>query len=156
MALRFRFRPRFRGIAWSAIVVGALIAGVAAIAGAGFTPIAIGVTGVVFGAAYLASPTWRIAVVVDDDGLAITGAGARSFKVAWPEVARVTASPTTRTCHVDGGGPARSLVVPGVGAIAPYAIERSGDLYDAIVARVDRGRITEVATLDGGADAPVA
>ncbi|MCE9579325.1 MAG: hypothetical protein K8W52_39740 [Deltaproteobacteria bacterium] len=154
MADRFRFRPRFRGVAWSAIAVGALIAGFAAIAGAGITPIAIGLTGVVFGGAYLASPTWRIAVVVDDDGLAVTGAGARSFRVAWPEIAKVTASPTTRTCHVDGGAPARSLIVPGVGAIAPYAIERSGDLYDAIVARVDRARIAEVATLDG--EAPVA
>jgi hypothetical protein len=151
-----RFRPRFRGIAWSAIGVGSVLGAVAAIAGAGLIPVAVAGIGVVFGGAYLASPTWKITITVDDDGLAIAGAGPRSFKLAWPEIVKVTASPTTRTCHVDGGDPARSLIVPGVGAIAPYAIERSDALYDAIIAHVDRARIAEVATLDGGAEAPVA
>jgi hypothetical protein len=118
-------------------------------------PLVTGLVGVAIGAVYLLSPTWRLAVVVDDDGLAVVAAGGKPrFRLAWGDVVEVIASPATRTCFVDGGDPARSLVVPGEGAPAPYAIEDAGALYDRIVASVAPGRIREVATLAGARRAP--
>jgi hypothetical protein len=88
--------------------------------------------------------------VVDDDALALVAAGdARPrFRVAWSDVVKVVASPSTRTCFVDGGEPQRSLLVPGDGAPAPYDIEDRGALYDQIVARVAGDRIVEVDLLE--------
>jgi hypothetical protein len=98
--------------------------------------------GVALGAAYLASPTWRLVVVVDDDGLEVV----RRFRIAWKDVVRVVASPSTKTCFVDGGAPEKSLLVPGVGAPAPYAIENREALYDFIVAHAPK--VEEVTTLE--------
>lgn len=141
----FRFRPRYRGVAWTAIGTGgALTVVAAATMGAVLLPIATGVIGVVLGAAYLGSPSWRLEVAVDDDGLEVK----RRFRLAWKDIVRVVASPATKTCFVDGGAPEKSLLVPGVGAPAPYAIEDRAALYDAILAHVDAAKVTEVATLE--------
>ena len=146
--LRFRLRPRYRGVAWSSIGIGGTLAVLAA--GVGFValPLVSGAIGVVAGAAYLASPTWRLTVALDDTGLEVGTPGRRRFRLAWADVVRVVASPTTHTCFVDGGAPERSLLVPGVGAPAPYAIERRETLYAAILAQVPADRVTTVDTLD--------
>ncbi|HEY6173484.1 MAG TPA: hypothetical protein VIX73_03530, partial [Kofleriaceae bacterium] len=62
----FAFRPRYRGLAWSSIGVGSGIAALAVALGAVTVPLIGGALGIALGAAYLASPTWRIAVTVDD------------------------------------------------------------------------------------------
>jgi hypothetical protein len=148
-ARSFRFRPRYRGIAWTAIGTGGALAAVsAATLGAALLPVATGAVGIVLGAAYLGSPTWRLEVIVDDDALEVRRAGAVRFRLPWAEVVRVVASPATHTCFVDGGAPDRSLLVPGVGAPAPYAIEDREALYDAIVAHVPAEKVREVVTLD--------
>jgi hypothetical protein len=144
----FSFRPRYRGLAWSSLGVGGSVATIAAIAGFATIPLAAGLIGVALGAAYLRSPTWRIAVTVDDDGLAVGSPARQRFRLAWGDIVRVIASPTTSTCFVDGGAPERNLLVPGDGAPAPYDIVDRKALYDAILARVPAEKVRIVPTLE--------
>jgi hypothetical protein len=148
MPTRHRFRPRYRGVAWTATAVGGSLAVVSA--GLGFLtiPLVTGAIGVAMGAAYLASPTWRLAVTIDDDGLEVGSPARRRFRIAWSDVVRVVASPATHTCFVDGGAPERSLLVPGLGAPAPYDLEDRPALVAAILAHVPPDRVTTVDSLE--------
>ena len=149
MERSFRFRPRYRGVAWSAVGVGGALGAVTlAVLGAGALPLATGATGVVLGAAYLLSPTWRIEVVLDEHGFAVRSPKGTKFRLAWGDVVRVVASPTTHTCFVDGGTPEKSLLVPGDGAPAPYDIADKPALLDALLAHVDAAKVTTVETLE--------
>jgi hypothetical protein len=78
----------------------------------------------------------------------VLSSGDRRFRLRWDEVKGVIASPSTQTCFVDGGTAERSLLVPGDGAPAPYAIEDATALYRAIVARVPPERVREVDLLE--------
>lgn len=147
-ARSFRFRPRFRGLAWGSVGVGgALGAATIAALGGALLPLATGAIGVVLGAAYLMSPTWKLEVVVDDDALEVRGAKGTKFRLPWGDVVKVVASKATSTCFVDGGDPGRSLLVPGVGAPAPYDIEDRPGLVAAILGHVDPQKVQEVASL---------
>ena len=147
MAERFRFRPRYRALALGATAFGLAVAVLGAVHGPGGFAVAGGVLALL-GVAYLASPTWRYVVVVDDEALEVSRDDERRFRLPWAGVVKVIASPSTQTCFVDGGVPERSLLVPGVGAPAPYALERRADLYRAILARVPAERVREVPSLD--------
>ena len=101
-------------------------------------------------ARYLASPTWRLAVTVDDDGL---DASASPKRAALPRSRGPTSSRSSRrrrrsTCFVDGGEPERSLLVPGDGAPAPYDIADRDALYEAILAHVPADKVQTVESLD--------
>src|SRR5262245_16267054 len=120
---RHRFRPRYRGVAWLAVGLGGSLSAVAAMLGFVTLPMVTGAAGIAAGALYLVSPTWRLAVTVDEVGLTVASPKRERFKLAWGDVVRVVASPKTHTCFVDGGAPERSLLVPGVGAPAPYDLE---------------------------------
>ena len=144
----FAFRPRYRGLAWSSIGVGSSIAAVAAALGFVALPLATGALGIALGAAYLASPTWRIRVTVDDAGLTVASPKRQRFRLAWQDVVRVVASPSTSTCFVDGGTPEHSLLVPGDGAPAPYDIADRKALVEAILAHVPADKVQTVASLD--------
>lgn len=148
MTTRHRFRPRFRGVAWTAIGVGGSLVGGAAAIGFVALPLFTGAVGLAFGAAYLASPAWRLEVVTDDTGLEVRSARRSRFRLAWTDVARVVASPTTHTCFVDGGAPERSLLVPGEGAPAPYDIDDRKALFATILAHVPADRVETVETLE--------
>jgi hypothetical protein len=128
--------------------VGGSIAVVASILGFAALPLATGALGVALGAAYLASPTWRIAVTIDDGGLTVGSPKRQRFRLAWHEIVRVIASPVTSTCFVDGGAPERSLLVPGVGAPAPYDITDRKALVEAILAHVPADKVQIVASLE--------
>jgi hypothetical protein len=128
--------------------VGGSVAVIAAVVGFATVPLVSGALGIALGAAYLASPTWRIAVTIDDDGLTVGSPGRVRFRLAWGDVVRVVASPATRTCFVDGGAPERSLLVPGDGAPAPYDIADRKALYDAILARIPADKVRTVPSLD--------
>lgn len=149
----FAFRPRYRGLAWGSMGIGGAVAAVSALLGTAAVPLAAGVLGIALGAAYLASPTWRIAVTVDDAGLSVGSPGRLRFRLAWGDVVRVVASPATRWCFVDGGAPERRLLVPGDGAPAPYDIADKQALIEAILAHVPADQVERVAALDQAAKA---
>ena len=145
---RYRFRPRFRGVAASAALVGAALW----IAAVGFGlsgpslvfALVAGSVGVALGGLYLASPAWRLEVTVDDEAIEVLAAGDRRFRLPWEEIERVVASSDTKTCFVDGGSPDRSLLLPGPGASAPYEIEHRDALFDTIIAKAPPAVVEEV------------
>jgi hypothetical protein len=149
---RFRFRPRFLALAWGACAVGIAVAAAGLVFGAsGFSQkfaLACGAVGVLLALLYLASPAWRIAVQVDDNGFEVLCSGQRRFHLSWAEVQKVIAARDSQTCFVDGGSPARSLLLPGPGASAPYRIEQRDQLFEHIIAHVPPDRVVEVARLD--------
>lgn len=147
-ARSFAFRPRYRYLAWSSMGVGGAIAAVSVVLGFVTLPLVTGALGIALGAAYLASPTWKIAVTVDDDGLSVGSPDRLRFRLAWADVVRVVASPSTHSCLVDGGKPEHSLLVPGDGAPAPYDIVDREDLFAAILAHVPADKVKEVTSLD--------
>jgi hypothetical protein len=142
---RFAFRPRYRGIALTSIGVGGTL-GVVAIAslGAALLPVATAAMGIVLGAGYLMSPSWKLEVVTDDDALEVRSPKASKFRLLWTDVVKVVSSPTTHTCFVDGGEPARSLLVPGDGAPAPYDLADKQALCDEILRHVHPDRVETV------------
>jgi hypothetical protein len=145
---RFRFKPRFKGLALAAVGLGGTLGGVSLIAlGAAFLPLATGAAGVALGAAYLLSPTWKLEVVVDDDALEVRSPRASKFRLPWADVKRVVASQATCTMFVDGGVPEKSLLVPGDGAPAPYDIDDKPGLYAAILAHVPDDKVSKVDSL---------
>jgi hypothetical protein len=147
--LTFPFRPRFRVLAWTSIGTGGVLGAVSIAAlGAALLPMATSAIGIALGSAYLASSVWRLEVVVDDDTLAVRSPKGDKLRVAWRDVVHVVASPSTHTCYVDGGAPQKSLLVPGIGAPAPYDIADKVALYDAIIARVDAAKVETVETIE--------
>lgn len=139
---RYPLRPRFRALAWGAAGLGGALT-----AAAWWAPPVVlisGVTGLALGASYLLSPTWRLAVVTSAQGLTLEGRRGPRFTLAWTDIHKVIASPTTKTCFVDGGEPQRRLMVPGEGAPAPYWIERRAELYDEILAAVASDKVETV------------
>ncbi len=131
--------------AFGVVLIGAALAGIAP----GSVPavVACGVACLVLPALYLASPTWRMTVVADDDGFELRTRRTSRFRVAWSEVKEVIASPETATCFVDTGDPGTCLIVPGEGAHAPYDIENKRALFDLVLASVPPSVVREVALL---------
>jgi len=146
---QFPFRPRYRGVALTSIGVGGALGAIALVSlGAALLPLATGAIGVVLGTGYLLSPSWKLAVVIDDDALEVRSPTKSRFRLPWIEVVKVVASPTTHTCFVDGGTPERSLLVPGDGAPAPYDIDDKPALFAAILAHVSPDKVETVETLN--------
>lgn len=143
----FRFQPRYRGVAWTSVGVGGALGIASAAVGFLAVPMITGAVGIAAGLAYLASPTWRIAVIVDDDALAVGSPTKLRFRLPWANVVKVIAAPQKHTCFVDGGAPERSLLVPGDGAPAPYDIEDKPALVAWILAHVDAAKVETVTSL---------
>ena len=132
----------------SAVGLGGVLGGVSLIGlGAAFLPLATGAAGVVLGAAYLLSPTWKLEVVIDDDALEVRTPKASKFRLPWGDVKRVVAAHSSHTMFVDGGKPEHSLLVPGDGAPAPYDIEDKPGLFAAILAHVPDDKVSKVDSL---------
>jgi len=149
----FAFRPRFKALAGIACIFGFFFAAfpfVVTLSGSGDSLFIIGGTiGCLLGLLYLRSPAWKIRVVVDEEHVEVLAGEKRRFILAWDEVDHIVASPGTKTCFVDGGRPEHSLLVPGLGASAPYAIENSGKLFDFIIAHTQEDKIRTVPFLEG-------
>ena len=111
-------------------------------------PLTTGILGLALGGAYLNSRTWKFVVVTDAEGLEVRDGKGTRFRLRWTEIVRVVASPSTKTCFVDGGRPEHSLLVPGDGAPAPYAITDRDELFATILERVTPDRIETVETLE--------
>ena len=145
----YAFRPRYRGVALTSIGVGGVLGAIALVSlGAALLPLATGAIGVVLGGGYLLSPSWKLAVVIDDDALEVRSPAKSRFRLPWAEVKKVVASPTTHTCFVDGGTPERSLLVPGDGAPAPYDLDDKQALFEAILSHVTPDKVETVETLN--------
>lgn len=143
----YRFKPRYRGVAWTSIGVGGALGGVAVAAGFLMLPFITGALGIAAGAAYLASPTWRLAITIDDEALTVASPVKQRFRLPWADVKRVIAAPEKHSCFVDGGAPENSLLVPGDGAPAPYDIENKQALVEEILAHVASDKVERVASL---------
>jgi hypothetical protein len=143
-----RFRPRYRGVAWTTIGLGGGLSGLAVAIGFAALPLATGAFGIALGAAYLNSRAWKLQVVTDETGFEVRDTKGTRFRLLWSEIVKVVASPTTKTCFVDGGKPERSLLVPGDGAPAPYAITDRDELFATILAHVTPDRVETVETLE--------
>ena len=150
----YRFRPRYRGVAWTSIGIGGAVGIVSASVGFLAVPLITGAIGIAAGVAYLASPTWRLAVKIDDDALEVGTPSRVRFRLPWKDVVRVVAAPAKHSCFVDGGVPERSLLVPGDGAPAPYDIDDRKGLVEDILARVADDKIERVASLADVAKTP--
>jgi len=143
-----RFRPRYRALAVSALGIGGALAGLSiAVLGAPLVLLASGAAGVVLGAGYLLSPTWKLEVIVDADGYEVRSPKATKFRVPWSEVKRVIASPSTNSCFIDTGAAEHNLLVPGVGAPAPYDLDDKAALVAAILEHVSPDKVRTVESL---------
>lgn len=131
----------------TAVGTGGALTAMAIAVGATALPIVAGGIGILLGAGYLLSPTWKLEVVIDDAGLEVRSPTTSRFKLAWHDVVRVVSSPTTHSCFVDGGTSDRSLLVPGDGAPAPYDLDDKPALCAAILAHVSPDRVTTVESL---------
>ena len=147
-ATRYRFRPRYRGIAWTSVGLGGSLAVVASALGFITLPLVTGLVGIGIGAGYLVSPAWKLEVIVDDEALEVATPKRSRFRLPWQDVVKVTASPTTHTCFVDGGSAEKSLLVPGDGAPAPYDIVDRPKLFAAILEHVPADKVETVETLE--------
>jgi hypothetical protein len=141
-------------VAWTSIGLGGALSGLAAAIGFAALPLATGAFGVVLGAAYLNSRAWKIQVVTDDAGIEVRDMKGTRFRLAWSEIVRVVASPSTKTCFVDGGAPERSLLVPGDGAPAPYSISDRDELFATILEHVTPDRVETVESLERSESTP--
>ena len=93
---------------------------------------------------------------IDDDALSVGSPNKLRFRLLWSDVVRVVAAPDKGTCFVDGGEPAKSLLVPGDGAPAPYDIEDRKALVGEILARVSPEKVERVTSLaDAAKSAPL-
>jgi hypothetical protein len=115
----------------------------------------LGLAAIALGGIYLGSPAWRLVVVIDEHALEVWAGSASRFRLPWDEVVRVVVSPVMATCFVDGGTPARSLLVPGIGAPASYDIEDRPALVAAILARTPADRVSVVDLLERAPALPV-
>ncbi|MBA3502380.1 MAG: hypothetical protein M4D80_20255 [Myxococcota bacterium] len=143
----FRFRPRYGGVAWTSVGIGGALGVVGASIGFIALPMITGALGVAAGVAYLASPTWKLAVTIDDDALSVGSPKRQRFRLPWRDVVKVIVAPEKGACFVDGGKPEQSLLVPGDGAPAPYDIEDRKGLVEAILAHVPAEKVERVTSL---------
>ncbi len=143
----YRFRPRFLGVAFLSLSIGVVLV----VAGATITPDTLstvfayitGTAGLFLGFAYLKSPVWKLAVDIEDDDLVVWTGVEERLRLPWDQVKKVIVDAEHLTCFVDGGEPARSLLIPGPGAQASYDILKKEDLIAKILDRVPADRVQE-------------
>ena len=96
-------------------------------------------------ALYLASPTWRSHVLLDDRGLAVVGPHGERMRLDFTEIVEIIADEEERAALVRGPDGARSLLVPSPAHPAPYRIERAPELFarlcQALPEKVRRSKV---------------
>ncbi|MBL4632944.1 MAG: hypothetical protein JKY56_03680 [Kofleriaceae bacterium] len=142
---RYRFRPRFLGVAFLSLSIGTVLV----VSSVTITPDRMsaifsffaGLAGLFLAFAYLKSPVWRLAVDIQDDDLVVWNGLEERMRLPWSKVIKVVMGPDGETCFVDGGTKELSLLVPGPGAVASYEIRHKKQLIAAILAHVDKDLI---------------
>lgn len=141
---RFRFRPRFPGVAWVALVFGLGLLALVSLGRVDHRLAAIcfacGAICVLAGGAYLRSPAWRLVVEVDDAGVRVARGRDLRVQLAWADVVALRVDREQATCVIDGGSAARRVLVPGPGLPAPYRIEDREALVALLVEHVPAER----------------
>jgi hypothetical protein len=143
----YRFRPRFLGVAFLSLSIGVVLV----VAGATITPDTMstifayvtGTAGLFLGFAYLKSPVWKLAVDIEEESLVVWTGVEERLRLPWDEVKNVIVDAAHMTCYVDGGAPAKSLLIPGPGAQASYDILKKEELIAAILAHVPEDKVQE-------------
>lgn len=132
----YAFRPRFRALAMSSVVLGAslLVFGLLGESSSTTFALVTGALGATLGTLYLLSPAWKLRVEVGDDELRVVRGQELRMALPWFEVKRVVVDGDA--CFVDGGHPERSLLVPGRTMRASYRIARHSKLVDEILLHV--------------------
>jgi len=142
---RFRLRPRRAWAVWLTLAFGVALTVLPLAYGVEGTPRLIDMlagAGVIATVTlYLASPTWRTAVVVDESGLALVGPRGERFRLPWNQVVEVIADADERAALVRGPEGKRSFLVPSSAHPAPYRVERAADLYGRVLAAVEPGKV---------------
>jgi len=141
----YRFKPRFVSVAFLSLSLGVLLI----TAGATLTPdikssvfaFAVGALGVFLSFSYLRSPVWKLAVDIQDNDLVVWNGTEERLRLSWSAVLRVVVDEQHQHCYVDGGTPEQSLLVPGPGAAASYAINKRHKLIKEILAKVPSAKV---------------
>ncbi len=148
----YQLRPRYAGLSYLALAV-SISFGVLALS-FNLSPqvrnVALGicVVGLGLAVAYQLSPVRRLQVVVSPQGIGLQSGEHQRFFLPWSQVKQVIASPQTSTCYVDGGSSEHSIIVPGVGAPAPYDIVNKLELYKEILRYTPESAIRYVESLE--------
>jgi hypothetical protein len=143
----YRLRPRFRLLPLSAAGIGTSVAVVGVVQSA-VALIAVGGTATALAAGYWFSPTWKMRIVTSPDELQFHKTRDRITKIAWRDIRRVFVDRVHHTCLVVGRNADSSLIVPGVGAPAPYDIDDKRALFDEIVANVATEKLRDVDSIE--------
>jgi hypothetical protein len=141
----FRLRPRRAWAVWLMVAFGALLALLPALyrvgGAAGLLDVVAGLGVCAACGLYLASPTWRSYVSVDERGLAVISPRKEKLRLSWDEVREVIADEEEQAALVRGPEGGRSFLLPSGGHPAPYQVERAGELYRRILAHVPAERV---------------
>jgi hypothetical protein len=144
-AAGFPLRPRRPEVPALVAIFGLvlLVAGAFTRGGARLVNLGCGIGLLLAIAAFGASPLWRSALVVDDDGCVVRGPRGDRLRIAWSDVRRVLVDDAEGTCWVDGGEGKR-LLVPSRGMASSYVIRGHAEATRAIAGHVpDRVRRVE-------------
>jgi hypothetical protein len=142
----YRLLPRYRSLPIAAAGLGVAIAAVGAFRGT-WSLCAIGGIAVALAAAYLWSPSWRMQLITSDTGLTFQKANGAQRFVAWNDVKRLLVAPN-QTCLMVGTDAETSLIVPGLGAPAPYDIQNKAALFAEMTAKVANSKQRTVETIE--------
>ncbi len=142
----YPFSPRFKFVAYAALVLGAVALTGAIIAG-GVSGWVIGLLCISSGAAYLLSPAWKIVIETNENGITVFQKQKTRFSLPWSSVERFLVMPDEKAAFVDGGSPEKSVLIPGPGAQAGYQIVEKAALIREISKRIPAHRIKAVENL---------
>lgn len=161
----YRFRPRYRSLAWLAMATGSVLIGYALFTGESRAlALIMGAMGIALGLIYQASPVWKLRIVPfaagtgdaqegedhgegGGGGLRVLAGDVERFALRFDEIEALIVVSEHKTCFVHTGTSGRSILLPGPGANASYDIEGKEALYDLLVANVPEDRVREVENL---------
>jgi hypothetical protein len=93
------------------------------------------------------SPSWRMQLITSDTGLTFQKANGTHRFVGWNDVKRLLVAPN-QTCLMVGTDAETSLIIPGLGAPAPYDIQDKAALFAEVTAKVASSKQRKVETIE--------
>jgi hypothetical protein len=96
---------------------------------------------VIMAAIYLASPTWRSYIVIDERGLALQAPRGEKLRIDWDQVVEVIVDDEEPAAFVRGPSGGRSFLLPSDAHPAPYRVDRPRALLDLIVSALPPDKV---------------